>query len=348
MAETLSKHHVVQNNAALSSIFHHLSDCYRYLGNDNRFRAIAYENVAKTLHNMKEDIADYASDIKSLDEIGGIGESIAEKIIEFLHTGKIITFEQLKKEVPYELLDLMDITGFGPATLKTLHEKLRISNREDLIKALEKGKLQGLKGFGERKIENMKRALKLFKETRRMLLKDAEKIGNEILNEIKNLPGVQKAELAGSLRRKKETIGDIDIIILAGPEYRKKIVARFIALPQVEKVLVKGTTKASVVLKKENMQVDIRLVHDYEYGAGMLYFTGSKEHNIKLRTIARDRGYKINEYGIFDVASGKRLAGSTEEEMYRFLNLKYIPPEQRLDNGEIEKAVLKRMVALQK
>ncbi len=348
MPEILSKHHVVQNNAALSSIFHHMADCYRYLGNDNRFRAIAYENVAKILHNMKEDIADYATDIKTLDEIGGIGESIAEKIIEYLHTGKIKTFEQLKKQVPYELLELMEITGFGPATLKTLHDKLRISNREDLVKALEKGKLQGLKGFGERKIENIKRALKLFKETRRMLLKDAEKIGNEILNEIKKLPGVQKAELAGSLRRKKETVGDIDIVILAEPEYRKRIVALFIALSQVEKVLAKGTTKASVLLKKENVQVDIRLVHDYEYGAAMLYFTGSKEHNIKLRSIARDKGYKINEYGIFDVATGKRLAGSTEEEMYRFLNLKYIPPEHRLDNGEIEKAVLKRMAALQK
>src|SRR5665647_234435 len=188
----------------------------------------------------------------------------------------------------------------------------------------------------------MKRALKLFKETKRMLLKDAEKTGNEILNEIKKIPGVQKAEPAGSLRRKKETIGDIDIIIQADPKYRKKIVNRFIAMPRVEKVLSKGATKASVVLKNENIQVDIRMVHDYEYGAAMLYFTGSKEHNIKLRTIARNRGYKINEYGIFDAVSNKRLAGATEEEMYHFLNLEYIPPEQRLDKGEIEKAVMKK------
>jgi DNA polymerase (family X) len=341
MSKVLFKYHVVQNNAVLSSIFHHMADCYRYLGNDNRFRAIAYENVAKTLHNMNDDITDYATDVKMLDGIGGIGESIAEKIIEYLHTGKIKTFEQLKKQVPYELLELMEITGFGPATLKVLHDKLRVSNREDLIKALENGKLQGTKGFGERKIENMKRALKLHKDSKRMLLKDAEKIGNEILDELMKLPGVQKAELAGSLRRKKETVGDIDIVVLAEPEYRKKIVVKFIALPQVEKVLVKGTTKVSVVLKYENVQVDIRLVHDYEYGAAMLYFTGSKEHTIKLRTIARDRGYKINEYGIFDVASGKRLAGSTEEEMYHFLNLKYISPELRLNNGEIEKAVMK-------
>jgi DNA polymerase (family X) len=340
MIKTLSQQKLLHNNAALSSIFHRMADCYRYLGNKERFRAIAYENVAKMLHNMNEDIANYATDIKSLDEIKGIGESIAEKIIEYLHTGKIRTFEQLKKQVPYELLELMDITGFGPATLKTLHEELLISKKEDLIKALETGRLNNLKGFGEKKIENMRRALKLFKESKRLPLSAAEKVGNEILNEIKKMPGVQKAELAGSLRSKKETIGDIDIIILAEPKNRKKIVTQFVSLPQVERVLTKGSTKASVILKKENVQVDIRLVHDYEYGAAMLYFTGSKEHNIKLRTIARNRGYKINEYGVFNAATNKRVAGSTEEEMYRFLNLKYIQPEQRLDKGEIEKAFL--------
>lgn len=342
MKEPLIKKKVVQNNAALAVIFHYMADCYRYLGKEERFRAVAYENAAKILHNMKEDIAGYATSVKTLDEIGGIGESIAEKIIEYLQTGKIMTFEQLKKHVPNKLLELMDITGFGPATLKTLHEKLHINNREDLIIALEKELLQGIRGFGRKKIENMKRALKLFKESKRMLLKDAEKKGNEILNEIKKIPGVQKAELAGSLRRKKETIGDIDIVVAAEPENRKKIVNGIIALPQVKKVLAKGTTKASVVLKQENVQVDIRLVHDYEYGAAMLYSTGSKEHNIKLRTIAKERGYKINEYGIFDASTDKRLAGSTEDEMYRFLNLKYIPPEKRSDKGEIEKAVFKK------
>lgn len=341
MTDLLINKFSLLNNTVLSSIFHQMADCYRYLGNEERFRAIAYENVAKMLYNMKEDITVYATDGKSLDELGGIGESIAKIIIEYVNTGKINTFEKLKKKVPFELLELMNITGFGPATLKLLHKKLRISNRDDLIKALETDKLVGIKGFGDKKIENMKRALKLFKEPKRMLLKDAEKTGNAILDEIKKMPGVQKAQLAGSLRRKKDTIGDIDIIIQAEPMYRNKIISSFTALPQVESIMAKGTTKASVLLKQNNLQVDIRLVNDCEYGAALLYFTGSKEHNIKLRTIARDRGYKINEYGIFDLYSGKRLAGSTEEEMYRFLNLKYITPEQRLDKGEIEKAMLK-------
>ncbi len=340
MAEIATGNKVFQNNIMLASIFHRMADCYRYGGQD-RFRAIAYENVAKILHNMKEDIADYARDVKTLDAIGGIGESIANKIIEFLKTGKIKTFEKLKKQVPYKLLELMDIQGFGPSTLRTLHDDLGIRDKEGLIKALEENKLEGLKGFGEKKIGNMKRALKLFGEEKRMPLKLAQSVGNKMIAELKKMPGVQKTELAGSLRRKKETIGDIDIIVLAEPRDRKKIVSRFIQLPQVVKVLAKGATRASVILKKGNVQVDIRLVHDFEYGSALLYFTGSKEHNIKLRTMARNRGFKINEYGLFDIATGKRLAGSTEEEIYSFLGMKYIPPEKRMDRGEIEAATLK-------
>lgn len=331
-----------KNNMALSSIFHQMADCYRYLGAGDRFRAIAYENVSKVLHNMKEDIATHATDTKTLDSIGGIGESIAEKIIEYLHTGHIKTFDELKKRVPFDLLELMDVTGFGPATLRALHEKGNIANRQGLVAALNENRLKALKGFGEKRIGILKRALKLEKPLHRFPLRVALKIALPILNDIRKIPGVQKAELAGSLRRKKETIGDIDIIVLADTIYRKRIVNVFTSLPRVAKVLAKGTTKASVIVKEKNIQVDLRLVNSYEYGATLLYLTGSKEHNIKLRTIAKERGYKINEYGIFDAATNKRMAGETEEEMYAFLDLKYIPPEQRVDAGEIEKAMIRR------
>lgn len=339
----------MQNNVVLASIFHDMAACYRYLGAEDRFRAMAYENAAKTIRNLKDDIGDYATDIRSLDALNGIGESIAEKIMEYLHTGEIKKFEQLKMQVPYELLHLLDINGIGPATLKILHDQLQVNSREELIHALETGRVKGLKGFGEKKIENMRRALKIFSDNKRMPLQDAEKIGHEILQKIKMMPGVEKAELAGSLRRKKETIGDIDIVILAGSAERRALVNRITMLPQVAKVLAKGSTKVSVLLKKNNLQVDIRLVHDHEYGAALLYFTGSKEHNIKLRTMARQKGYKINEYGLFDGVSGKRLAGTTEAEIYRFLDLKYIPPERRLDNVDMGKWVLhqnKRSAAL--
>lgn len=329
-------------NRALSVIFGQMADCYRYLGTEERFRAIAYDNVAKTLLNMKEDIIVYNDNLSALDNIRGIGESIAEKIIEFLHTGQVHGFEELKKKVPFELLELMHVNGIGAATLRVLHDALSIRNKEELITALQTGRLEKIKGFGQKKIENLQRALKLYKEEKRMLLKDALKIGNDIINSIQKIPGVDRAALAGSLRRKKETIGDIDIVIEAEPKKRRRIVEQFIQLPGIKSVLVKGPTKVSVLLNKANVQVDCRLVSKDEFGAALLYFTGNKEHNIRLRTIARERGYKINEYGIFHLKTHRKMAGATEEEMYAFLQMKFIPPEQRLNKGEIEKAMIRK------
>ena len=330
----------LQNNIALAAIFHQMANCYRYLGNNERFRAIAYENVSKILHNMQQYIATSASDISTLDAIGGIGKGIAQKIIEYLQSGKIETFEQLKQQVPFELLELMEISGFGPATLRTLNQQLKIYKKEDLIQALKKNQLKNVKGFGDKKIEQIQRALKLYKQPTRMQLKEAEKIGTAILELIKTIPGVEKAVLAGSLRRKKATIGDIDIVLQAKYGHRKKIVDQLIHLPPIDRVLSKGITKASVLLKHSGIQVDIRLVNSLEFGATLLYFTGSKEHNIKLRSIAKNSGYKINEYGLFDIKTDKRLAGATEEEMYHLLHLQFIPPQLRVDKGEIEKACL--------
>jgi DNA polymerase (family X) len=331
----------IPQNAELAGIFRQMASCYRYLGKEEWFRVSAYENAARTIADLDKDISVYAKDIAALDKLKGIGESIAEKIIEYLKTGRIKTHEKLIQQIPIELLELMEINGFGPATIKILHEKLKVNNRDDLVRLLEGEKLNALKGFGPRKIENMKRSLKLYKEMHtRMLLKDAIHTGNKILNEIKKLPGVQKACLAGSLRRKKETVGDIDIVITADEKNRKKIIKKFTNLPDVDRVLAGGDTRASVLLKQNNTQVDIRIVHENEYGAAMLYFTGSREHTIQLRTLAREKSYKINEYGLFDTKNGMRLAGDTEESIYNVLGLNYIPPEKRLGMGEIEKATM--------
>jgi DNA polymerase (family 10) len=333
-----------EHNAELAGLFQQMASCYRFLGKEEHFRAVAYENAVKTIANLEKDISVYAKDISTLDKLSGIGESIGEKIIEYLDTGKIKTHEKLIRQVPVDLLELMDITGFGPATVRMLHEKLRVNNREDLVKVLNAGKLVDLKGFGPKRIENMKRGLKLYKETHtRMLLTDAIKTGIELLDEVKKIPGVVKAELAGSIRRKKDTVGDIDMVIAAERKNWRKIIRRFISLPQVNRVLVSGDTKASVLLKNRNTQADVRVVHEYEFGAAMLYFTGSREHTIKLRTMAKEKGYKINEYGLFDSASGKKLAGDTEESIYKVLGLKYIPPGQRLGVDEIEKALIKKL-----
>lgn len=316
-----------------------MAACYRYRGADERFRTIAYENAARTMDSLKEDVSVYADNVQHLDQLKGIGESIAEKIIEYLQTGKIITYDKLLKQVPIELLELMEVNGMGPSTLKTLHEELGIDNREELVLAIEKGKLSTLKGFGEKKIDNIKRALKLSKEAgTRLLLWDALQIGETILKEVNKIKGVIRAELAGSLRRRKETIGDIDIIISCALGSRKQIIKKFTSLPQVARIIAAGDTKASVVLKEHNTQVDIRLVDESEYGSALLYFTGSKEHNIHLRLMAKDNDWKISEYGIFNATSEKRLGGETEKQVYDALGMAYIPPELREDKGEIEQA----------
>ena len=326
----------LQHNKELASLFSRMADCYRYLGKEERFRALAYERASKTFANLQEPVDVYDGDIKKLDKLKGVGESIAAKIIEYLQTGRIKTFEKLKDQVPVHLLELMEIEGFGPATIKLLHDKLHIRSKEDLLKALEKGSLDGLRGFGARKIENMKRVLKLGPGKIRLPLKEAERIGRNILNEFKKIPGVHKVTLAGSLRRKKETVGDIDIVITAPPALWKKIINAITRLPLVDRVLASGKTKASIVLKNNYVQVDVRIVHDEEYGAALFYFTGSKEHNIQLRTIAKSKGWKVNEYGVFDERTGKKLAGKTEEGIYELFGLKYIPPEKRLGRNELD------------
>lgn len=325
------------HNKELAVIFRHMADCYRYIGPEERFRAIAYETASKTLSNMQEPVDTLAPDIKKLDELKGVGESIAEKIVEYLQTGQVRTFEKLKKQVPFALLELMDITGIGPATLKVLHDKLGIRTKEELIGAIESGKLATIKGFAAKKIENLKRVLKFNEGKQRMPLKTAERTGNQILNEIKKIPGVQQSVLAGSLRRRKETVGDIDIVITAEHRLWKKIIKKITQLPQVKKVLAAGQTKASIIIQN-NVQVDIRIVNEHEFGAALFYFTGSKEHNIQLRTIAKQRGWKVNEYGVFDAKTGIRLAGKTEEEIYALFGLKYIPPEKRIGKDELAKA----------
>jgi DNA polymerase (family 10) len=328
------------HNKELARIFRQMSDCYSYLGPEQRFRAIAYDTASKTLTNMQEPVDTLADNIKKLDELKGIGESIAEKIIEYLHTGKIKTFEKLKKQVPFSLLELLDIEGIGPSTLRMVHEKLNIGTKEELIQALEAGILEKVKGFAAKKNDNLKKALKLDTVKQRMPLKEAEKIGNEIMNEIKKISGIQQCVLAGSLRRKNETVGDIDILVTTDEKLRKRVINKITQLPQVAKILASGNTKTSLISKNKNIQVDIRIVHEHEFGAALLYFTGNKEHNIQLRTIAKQKGWKVNEYGVFEEKSGKRLAGRTEEEIYSLFGLKYIPPEERLGRDELIKAKL--------
>jgi len=342
MIDTLVKNYQIENNVRLASIFQQMAACYKYLGKEDRFRALAYENVARVLLNMQQDIAKYATDLASLDAVSGIGPHIAKKIIEYFATGTMSTFETLKKQVPYDLLNLMEIDGIGPATLRHLVEQLKITNKNQLTTLLSSNDLKKVKGISAAKVEQIKRALMLQQLNARMPLQEAKKIGKELLGAINKIEGVEKSLLAGSIRRKQTSIGDIDILIQVSLANRKKMIRQLIALPMVKKVMSTGITKLSLIVNaKKEVHVDIRIVDETEYGAAMLYFTGSKAHNIKLRALAKTKGYKINEYGIFYISSGEKLPCYTEEEIYRVLQINFIPPEKRLGKNEIEIGVIK-------
>lgn len=325
-------------NRELARIFKDMAGIYAFSGEGDRFRVLAYDKAARVLGSLEEDVSKYA-DSNQLEELPGIGESIAGKIREYLATGKIAMYESLKTTVPHELLEMLDIKGFGPESLKRITAALGISTRDEIIEALQDGRISRLKGFGPKKVANMMKGLKLHKTVEdRMLLWDALQQGESMIELLLQLPEVQKAALAGSLRRGRETIGDIDILVAAKDRYRKKIVDFFIGQNDIRTVLARGDTKLSVVLKDHLRQVDIRLVHRDEWGAALQYFTGSKEHNIHLRSIAREKGLKISEYGVFRLKDNKRLAGKEEEDIYRALDFRWMPPEIREDRGELELA----------
>ncbi len=335
MTQLLTSPATIQHNKELAAIFKKMSDCYKYLGNKERFRAIAYETASKTLSNLDVPVDIYHDDIKKLDELKGVGESIAAKIIEYLDDGSINAFEQLKHKVPYRLLDLLEIEGIGPATIRKISENLNILTLEEFKNKIIKEKIESIEGVNKTQMKNILSALKItIKIEKRILLKKAIEIGNNILSQIKNMAGVLKTELAGSIRRKKETIGDIDIVILAEKKHNKSIINKFITLPIVKEVISAGNRKASVVLKEEEIKADIQIVSKEEYGASLLYFTGSKEHNIALRSLVKKKGWKLNEYGLFDIKKNCKIAGESENSIYEKLGLKFIPPEIRLGKNE--------------
>lgn len=326
------------SNRALARIFREMAGIYEFTGESDRFRVLAYLKAARVLESLEEDISKYVNN-NQLDDLPGIGDSIAEKIREYLATGKIDKYELLKTTVPHELLEMLDIKGFGPESLKKISTALGIHTKEEITQALQDGRISQLKGFGAKKVANMMKGLKLHKMVEdRMLLWDALELGESIVKQLLQLPEVKKAALAGSLRRGKETIGDIDILVAAKDRHRRKIIDFFTGQSNIQSILAKGDTKVSAVIKEQLRQVDIRLVHRNEWGSALQYFTGSKEHNIRLRAIAREKGLKISEYGVFRLKDNKCLAGKEEEDIYRALGFQWMPPEMREDRGELKLA----------
>jgi len=323
------------DNIKIARIFREIADLLSIKG-ENPFRIRAYEKAADILEHLSGNIEELYREGK-LKQIPGIGKGILEKIETIIKTGTLPLYEQLKSNFPPGLIEIISIPDVGPKTAKLLYEKMGIKNVEELEDAAKKGMLRGLAGMGERKEKNILRGIKLYRmRSSRMLLGRALPLVNAVISELTTKASslIEKISPAGSLRRGKETIGDIDI--LATSSNPDSLMDAFSNLSFVEEVLVKGETKTSI-LTDQGFQMDLRVVSSESFGAALQYFTGSKSHNIKLRERAIRRGLKINEYGVFN-QEGEKIAGEKEEEVYSILNLHFIPPELREDRGEIEAA----------
>ncbi|HDN84225.1 MAG TPA: DNA polymerase/3'-5' exonuclease PolX [Candidatus Aerophobetes bacterium] len=319
----------------IARIFREIADLLSIKG-ENPFRIRAYEKAADILEHLSGNIEELYREGK-LKQIPGIGKGILEKIETIIKTGTLPLYEQLKSNFPPGLIEIISIPDVGPKTAKLLYEKMGIKNVEELEDAAKKGMLRGLAGMGERKEENILRGIKLYRmRSSRMLLGRALPLVNAVISELTTKASslIEKISPAGSLRRGKETVGDIDI--LATSSNPDSLMDAFSNLSFVEEVLVKGETKTSI-LTDQGFQMDLRVVSSESFGAALQYFTGSKSHNIKLRERAIRKGLKINEYGVFN-QEGRKIAGEKEEEVYSILNLHFIPPELREDRGEIEAA----------
>ena len=319
-------------NLEISAIFREITKILEIKG-DNPFRIRAYERAAQNIEGMSEDIEDYIRTDR-LKDIPGIGKDLEEKIKEYIKTGKIKAYEDLKKKIPAGLLDLLNIPSVGPKTAKLLYEKLKIRNISDLERAIVRKKLRVLPGIKEKTVQNILKGIEILKRGReRMTLAQATQVADGFMQALKKLPEVSRISVAGSLRRQKETVRDIDILMIS----RKPgiVMNAFTKLPNVRAILAKGETKSSV-RTKDDVQVDCRVEQENSFGAALLYFTGSKNFNIKLRQLAIRKGLKINEYGVF--RRGKFICGRTEEEIFKALGMAYIEPELRENTGEIELA----------
>ncbi len=320
-------------NKEVADIFNKVAALLEIKG-DNPYRIRAYQKAAQTIEALTADVEELAKQGK-LEKLPGIGPDLASKIKEILKTGTLPLYEELKKDVPLILLNFLEIPGLGPKKVKVLYEKLGITNIEELERACKAHKIAKLPGFGWKTEENILKGIKLFREkTGRKPLGEILSLAEEIIETLKKESPVENIAVAGSIRRRKETVKDIDILITSiQPE---KVMKKVTELSLVEEVIAFGETKTSVRLKT-GIQMDVRVVEPDSWGAALAYFTGSKAHNIRVRELALEKGLKINEYGVFK--GDTKIAGKTEEEVYASVGLPFIYPELREDRGEIEAAL---------
>jgi DNA polymerase (family 10) len=339
---------MAEHNAQLAAIFQQMADVTEITGG-NKFKVLAFAKVARLLGEMSQDVA--TIDRAELASLPGIGKGTAERIGEFLDTGKIAEHQAMLETIPPQLPQLLDIPGLGPKTVALLWKQAGVQSMADLTDKLKDDALAELPGFGKKKLENLRKNIAFAAEAgQRVRLGEALPLAAWIIEQLRRIKGVKEANYAGSLRRGRETIGDIDILVACSDEPARAAVSdTFTKLPGVTDVLAHGETKSSVRMKP-GIQVDLRTVAPEQYGAALLYFTGSKEYNVRLRQRALDMGYTLNEYALADKDDKSKVAASrTEEDIYKKLKLAWIPPELREDRDEIalaEKGELPLLIKL--
>ena len=331
----------MSTNHEIALIFERISNMLSVL-DENPFKIRAYKKAALNISELSDDIEQRASE-DNITDIPGVGKDLAAKVKEYIDTGKVAEYEKLSKTVPLEVIELLRIQGLGPKTLSLLFKELKVRSLADLEKALDGDEILGFKGLGEKKIKDIKKGISIFKESKeRTLLGVALPLSEIIIRAIESIPGTEGTVAAGSLRRFRETVKDIDILTIS--DNTKETVTKFTQMPFVQDVLASGSTKGSVIAGDgldTGIQVDLRVVGPESYGAALQYFSGSQAHNIRVRSLATKKGLKINEYGVYK--GDKIIAGETEREVYTSLGLPFIPPELREDRGEIEAALEGRL-----
>ncbi len=325
-------------NLEIAKIFSEMADLLEM--QDVQWKPRAYRTGAKTLEALSEPVEKL--DRKALMELPGIGAALADKIVEYCATGKVREYEKMRKLFPEGVDQMMHLMGLGPKKAWRLYKELKIKNLKELEQAAKKGRISKLRGFGPKSEQEILKSIGTYTVGQgRTLLGRALPLAHELVGQLKRLKHVQKIEVAGSLRRRKETVADIDILVISNNA--KDVMDTFTILPQVARVLAKGDTKSSVTLHV-GMNADVRVLEPKNFGAALQYFTGSKEHNIQMRQLAIKKGCKLNEYGLFK--GKKQVAGRTEEEIYQALGLRYVAPELRENHGEIDAAKAGRLPSL--
>jgi DNA polymerase (family 10) len=329
------------HNSEIAEIFDRVANLLEIEG-ANPFRVRAYRNAARVVVNLSQSLADMVARGQDLTEFSGIGKDLAGKIKEIVDTGSLELLRELESHIPPELTEMMKIAGLGPKRVHLLHEKLGVKTPKDLQVAARMGKIKELKGFGEKTEKQILESVgEITGDKRRFMLSTAEPVAQALVDHLKNVKGVKEVIVAGSFRRRRETVGDLDV--LATCDHSNEVMAAFVDYEDVKKLVAKGDTKSAVVLRS-GMEVDLRVVPQESYGAALHYFTGSKAHNIAIRHLGVKKGLKINEYGVF--RGDDRVAGKTETEVYEMVDLPYIEPELRENLGEVEAAQQKQLPRL--